>query len=106
MTTRIYVYTVIGKETEPWERVEGSALVTGVGLLKVGQTTKDTARARIRQQLNTAYPGLKGVSILYDEPATNVHGVEFSDHDVHAALVAAGINRTGGEWFEATFDEV
>ncbi|MGP5383996.1 GIY-YIG nuclease family protein [Glutamicibacter arilaitensis] len=106
MTKRIYVYTVIGKDAEPWERVEGSALVTGVGLLKVGQTTKDTARARIRQQLNTAYPGLNGVSILYDEPATNVHGVDFSDHDVHAALVAAGINRTGGEWFEATLDEV
>ncbi len=106
MTQRIYVYTVVGKDTEPWERTDGSTLITGAGLLKVGQTTKGTARARIKQQLNTAYPGLKGVSILLDEPATNVHGHAFSDHDVHAALVAAGINRTGGEWFEATLDEV
>ncbi|WP_413542867.1 GIY-YIG nuclease family protein [Citricoccus nitrophenolicus] len=106
MTNRIYVYTVVGKDAEPWERTDGSRLIMGAGLLKVGQTTKGTARARIRQQLNTAYPGLKGVSILYDEPAINIHGEHFSDHDVHAALVAAGINRTGGEWFEATLDEV
>lgn len=106
MTKRIYVYTVVGKDAEPWERTEGSTLVTGAGLLKVGQTTKSTARARIRQQLNTAYPGLKGVTILLDEPAVNVHGEDFSDHEVHAALVAAGINRIGGEWFEATLNEV
>ena len=106
MSNRIYVYTVVGKDAEPWERTEGSTLLTGAGLLKVGQTTKGTARARIKQQLNTAYPGLKGVSILLDDPATNVHGADFSDHDVHAALVAAGINRTGGEWFEATLEEV
>lgn len=105
MTNRIYVYTVVGKDVEPWERTEGSRLVTGKGLLKVGQTTKGTARARVKQQLNTAYPGLQGVSILYDEPAITAHGEEFSDHDVHAALVAAGIHRTGGEWFEATLDE-
>jgi len=106
VTNRIYAYTVVGKEAEPWERNEGSTLVTGSGLVKVGQTTKSTARARIKQQLNTAYPGLKGVSILLDEPATNVYGEDFSDHDVHAALVAAGVNRTGGEWFEASLDEI
>ncbi len=106
MSNRIYVYTVLGKDTEPWTRTEGTALVNGVGLVKVGQTTKGTARARVKQQLNTAYPGLKGVDILLDEPATRADGSEFSDHDVHTALVAAGINRTGGEWFEATLDEV
>lgn len=106
MTNRIYVYTVVGKDAEPWERTEGSRLVTGAGLLKVGQTTMGTARARIKQQLNTAYPGLKGVSILLDESATRADSSEFSDHEVHAALVAAGINRTAGEWFEATLDEV
>lgn len=106
MTNRIYVYTVVGKDAEPWERTEGAMLNTGAGLLKVGQTTKGTARARIKQQLGTAYPNLKGVSILFDELATRADGTGFSDHDVHAALVAAGINRTGGEWFEATLDEV
>ena len=106
MSNRIYAYTVVGKDTEPWERTEGSQLIHGSGMVKVGETTKGTARARIKQQLNTAYPGLKGVTILLDEPAQRADGSEFSDHDVHAALVAAGINRTGGEWFEATLDEV
>lgn len=106
MSNRIYVYTVVGKDAEPWERTGGATLVTGSGLVKVGQTTKGTARARIKQQLGTAYPALKGVDILYDEPALRADGTEFTDHDVHAALVAAGINRTGGEWFEATLEEV
>lgn len=106
MTNRIYVYTVVGKDTEPWERTEGSRLVTGAGLLKVGQTKKGSARARVKEQLNTAYPGLKGVDILFDEVARRGDGSEFSDHDVHTVLVAAGITRTGGEWFEATLDEV
>lgn len=106
MTNRIYAYTVIGKDSEKWERTLGSQLVTGCGLIKVGQTTKGTARERIKQQLGTAYPNLVGVSILLDDPATNPDGVEFTDHQVHAALVAAGIRRQGGEWFEATLDEV
>lgn len=106
MSKRIYAYTVVGKDTEPWERSEGSRLVKGTGLLKVGETTKATAKARVKQQLNTAYPGLKGVSILLDEVAERKDGTEFSDHDVHAALVSMGISRVGGEWFEATLDEV
>jgi len=106
VSKRVYVYTVVGKDGDPWERAEGSSLVTGTGLLKVGETTKPTGRARVKQQLGTAYPGLKGVDILYDEPAVRADGTEFSDHDVHATLVAAGINRPGGEWFEATVDEV
>ncbi|MAU82989.1 MAG: hypothetical protein CME34_14165 [Gordonia sp.] len=106
MTNRVYAYTVVGKDAEPWERADGQTLITGQGLIKVGETTKPSARARIKQQLNTAYPGLKGVNILLDESAERADGTEFSDHDVHAALVAAGINRTGGEWFEASLEEV
>lgn len=106
MSNRIYVYTVVGKDAEQWERSLGSTLVAGFGLVKVGQTTKNSARPRIKQQLGTAYPGLKGVSILLDELAVREDGSEFSDHDVHAALVAAGVNRIGGEWFEATLEEV
>jgi len=34
MTNRIYAYTVVGKDDEPWERVEGATLVTGKGLIK------------------------------------------------------------------------
>lgn len=89
-----------------WERPEGSRLVKGSGLLKVGETTKATARARVKEQLGTAYPNLKGVTILLDEEAAKDDGSTFSDHDVHAALVSMGVSRVGGEWFEATIDEV
>lgn len=103
---RIYAYTVVGKDAEPWERVSGQTRASGTGLIKVGQTTKRSARERIKQQLGTAYPNLDGVEILLDEPAAREDGSEFTDHEVHAALVAAGIRRPEGEWFEATLDEV
>lgn len=106
MANRIYAYSVVGKDTEPWERVVGQTRTTGSGVIKVGQTTMANARLRIKQQLGTAYPGLEGVAILLDEPAVRTDGTEFADHDVHHALVAAGIKRPGGEWFEATLDEV
>lgn len=106
MPNRIYAYTVVGKDAEPWERVSGQTQTAGTGLIKVGQTTRRTARERIKQQLGTAYPNLDGVAILLDEPAAREDGSEFSDHDVHDALVAVGIRRPEGEWFEATLDEV
>lgn len=106
MSNRIYAYTVVGKDAEPWERTTGQTRVTGIGLIKVGQTTKRSARERIKQQLGTAYPNLDGVEILVDEPAVRDDETEFPDHEVHAALVKQGIRRPEGEWFEATLDEV
>lgn len=106
MTKRIYAYTVVGKDTEPWERVTGQTVTRGKGLIKVGETSKPTAGARIKEQLGTAYPNLDGVSILLDEPATRTDGTGFGDHDIHTVLVQSGIKRQGGEWFEATLDEV
>ena len=106
MTRLIYAYTVIGKDAEPWQRKTGRKLLNGGGLIKVGETTKATARARIKQQLGTAYPKLQGVTILLEESALRADGSEFSDRDVHTALVAQGIRRPGGEWFECTLDEV
>jgi len=106
VSNRIYAYTVVGKDAEPWERLVGQTRVTGTGLIKVGQTTRRTARERIKQQLGTAYPSLDGVEILLDEPAVRDDGSEFTDHEVHAALVKAGIRRPEGEWFEAMLDEV
>lgn len=106
MPNRIYAYTVVGKDAEPWERISGQIRTVGTGLIKVGQTTKRSARERIKQQLGTAYPNLEGVDIRLDESATRKDGTEFSDHDVHAALIANGIKRPSGEWFEATLDEV
>jgi T5orf172 domain len=106
VSNRIYAYTVVGKDAEPWERVIGQTRLVGAGLIKVGQTTKPSARERIKQQLGTAYPNLDGVKILFDEPAVRHDGTEFSDHEVHATLVKAGIRRPEGEWFEGTLDEV
>ena len=106
MPNRIYAYTVVGKDAEPWERISGQTRAVGIGLIKVGQTRKRSARERIKQQLGTAFPDLEGVRILLDDPAARQDGTEFGDHDVHAALVANGISRSGGEWFEATLDEV
>lgn len=37
---RIYVYTVPGRKDQPWQRTGGTTLVEGIGLLKVGETTK------------------------------------------------------------------
>ena len=102
----IYAYTVPGRKDEAWERTVGQSHTKGVGLVKVGETTKPTAFERIKQQLNTAYPGLKGVNILLEQEAKRTNGTWFSDRDVHRALTAAGIARVGGEWFEATIDEV
>src|SRR5689334_20761942 len=106
MTKRVYAYTVVGKDTEPWERVSGQTVTRGTGLIKVAETTKPTARARIKEQLSTAYPNLDGVRILLDEPATGAERREFGDHDVHTVLVHQGVMRPGGEWFEATVEEV
>ncbi len=106
MPNRIYAYTVVGKDAEPWERLVGQTRITGSGLIKVGQTTRRTARERIKQQLGTAYPNLDGVEIRLDEPAEKDNGSEFTDHDIHAALVKAGVRRPEGEWFEATLNDV
>ncbi|HEX7278698.1 MAG TPA: GIY-YIG nuclease family protein [Solirubrobacterales bacterium] len=90
MSNRVYAYTVVGKD----------------GLIKVGETTRASAEERIKQQLGTAFPKLEGVEILLDEPAVRQDGTEFGDREVHEALLLAGIRRSGGEWFEATLDEV
>ena len=103
---RIYAYTVPEKDKQPWTRTIGATAVSGVGLIKVGETTKPTAKARIKQQLGTAYPNLEGISILLDEPAARKDGGFFRDHAVHKALEANGIRRVGGEWFDATLGEV
>jgi hypothetical protein len=103
---RVYAYTVPGKKSEPWTRTVGSSRTTGIGLIKVGETTKATAKERINQQLGTAFPGLKGIDIVVDEPAKRTDGTYFRDYDVHRMLQATGIRRVAGEWFEATLDEV
>jgi hypothetical protein len=103
---RIYAYTVPGKSSQEWTRTVGTTKTDGVGLIKVGETTKATARERIEQQLGTAYPGLEGITIHLDEPAERADGSYFRDYDVHRALQEVGIRRVSGEWFEASLGEV
>jgi len=108
---RVYVYRITNENGTPWERTVGQAHTTGTGLLKVGETTKPTARERIKQQLNTPYPGLKGVEILLDELAQRADGTWFGDRDVHRVLKASGVHairasKRDSEKFEATLDEV
>ncbi len=102
---RIYAYTLPGKDSQAWERTVGQTHVTGVGLIKVGDTTKADVLERIKQQLGTAYPHLEGVQLLLDTEAKRNDGTHFRDHDVHRALVAKGV-RKDAEWFEAHLDEV
>ena len=54
--------------------LRGRPASPATGLIKVGQTTKASARERIKQQLGTAYPNLDGVEILLDEPAVRDDG--------------------------------
>jgi hypothetical protein len=99
---RIYAYTLPGKDSQPWDRADGS---TGTGLIKVGDTTKPKVLDRIKEQLGTAYPNLDGVDLLLDIEAARADGTPFRDYDIHRALVGRGIRRDS-EWFEATVDEV
>lgn len=102
MTNYIYAYTHAGN-AKAWRRPNGHQ---GDTWIKVGQTV-NPGIDRVRQQVGTAFPGLQGVSILFhSEPATKPDGTDFSDHDVHRVLTGAGIVNPGGEWFEATENEV
>lgn len=108
---RIYAYRITNEAEVPWERTVGQTYTTGKGLIKVGETTKSTGEERIREQLGTAYPGLKGVEILLDEPAQRADLSWFGDRDVHTAMKSVGIrairaNKRDSEKFEATLEEV
>lgn len=103
---RVYAYTVPGNSSEPWSRTAGETTIRGIGRIKVGDTTRSTARERIKEQLGTAFPNLIGVEVLLDEVAVRKDGSTFRDYDVHRALSARGYRRSGGEWFECTLEEL
>ena len=73
-----------------------------VGLLKIGQTTRDVAQ-RIAEQTKTA-----GIAprIELNELATRDDGSRISDHDLRAALVARGHENPQLEWMRCTVAEV
>ena len=74
-----------------------------LGLLKVGQTTRDVKR-RVAEQLKTA--AIKNYRIELDEPAERDDGSVFSDHDVRAALARKGFANSELEWMRCTVAEV
>jgi hypothetical protein len=98
---KIYGYTTPQFSDTPW--VGGRE---GAGLIKVGYTGDDVAK-RIKQQIaGVKMPGGPQYDLLVSEPAIDANREVFKDHQVHAALVAAGVFRIEGEWFEVTQDEV
>src|SRR3954447_2352832 len=74
-----------------------------VGLLKVGQTTRDV-KQRIAEQLKTA--AIKNFRIELDESAERDDGTIFTDHDVRAALVKKCFENTELEWIRCTLKDV
>jgi hypothetical protein len=74
-----------------------------MGLLKVGQTTRDVEQ-RVAEQLKTA--AIKNYRIELDEPAYDDDGSIFTDHDVRAALARKGFENTELEWMRCTPDDV
>ena len=78
-----------------------------VGLIKVGQTTKDDVNARIRQsqgQMQQAY------TLYLNEPAECVDGTLFRDSDVRKRLIEKGfenvIVESSREWMRCTLENV
>lgn len=100
--TRIYAFTEPQFEETPWVGPRRK----GKGLLKVGFTTRDEASRRIWENFPTQGPGIQPFTVKLDEEAKRPDGTFFTDHPIHAKLLAMGIHRLQGEWFECTTDEV
>jgi len=74
-----------------------------MGLLKVGQTTRDV-KQRITEQVKTA--AIKNYRIELDESAERDDGSIFTDHEVRAALVRKGFENTELEWMRCAVKDV
>lgn len=98
---KIYVYQLDQFKDSPWTGGR-----PGKGLIKIGYTDRDVV-VRIKEQLHgVKMPVDTPYHLLLSEAAVTHDGRAFLDHDVHRALVAAGVTRREGEWFEGTHDEV
>ena len=73
-----------------------------VGLIKVGQTTRDVKK-RIEEQTKTA--GIKP-TIHLDVPGEREDGSAFSDRQVRARLIAKGFENTNLEWMKCSLADV
>jgi hypothetical protein len=73
-----------------------------VGLLKIGQTTRDVKK-RIAEQTKTAAIRF---SIELDELAEREDGTTFTDREVRAALVSKGFQNTVLEWMRCSVADI
>ena len=73
-----------------------------MGLLKIGQTTRDV-KQRVAEQLKTA--AIRNYKIELDESAA-CDGTIFTDHQVRAALVRKGFENTELEWIRCSVKDV
>lgn len=98
---KIYAYTAGENATSPWIGPR-----SGEGLVKVGFTLRSVAE-RIREQLNPVkMPVPVEPNWVLSAAAIRDDGRAFDDFAVHRALVAAGVHRRDGEWFECSREEV
>ncbi len=74
-----------------------------MGLLKVGQTTRNV-KQRVEEQLKTA--AIKNYRIELDESAVRQDGALFGDHEVRAALANKGFEKVELEWMRCTVEDV
>ena len=74
-----------------------------LGLLKVGQTTRDV-KQRVAEQVKTA--AIKNYIIEIEESGECHDGTIFTDHDVRAALAKKGFVNAELEWMRCTVKDV
>ena len=99
---KIYAYTEPQYQETVWQNGR-----MGQGLIKVGFTTRLSARERVAEQFGTSKPTSTPFEILLDEIAIRDDKTYFTDHEVHKVLEKLGCYRfPNTEWFECTIDEV
>ena len=105
---RIYAYTKPPERDKRWKRGN----ISGVGLVKVGESKVGTNAMRIAGQHRTgAGVDPEIVHLFFEEEIRTPGGKWFADKALHKVLEGAGVKRvsrdnTGNEWFEATIEEV
>lgn len=103
--TRPTVEEILTPKPEARPRIYAYAIADAAhhGQLKVGQTTRDVRR-RVAEQLKTA--AIKNFTIELDEAAERDDGSIFTDHEVRAALVKKGFEKTTLEWVRCAVADV
>jgi hypothetical protein len=98
---RLYAYTTPADKVKTW-----AGQRDGIGLIKVGETTRQDVKQRIWEQFQTASTTAEPFELLLDEPALTADGRSYRDTDIHRILKANGVHHVVGEWFEGTIDDV